>query len=624
MRESQRRRDPSGSRGLEQLVDIAIEKDATWRQARSSLDHGNKESNRLSKAVAQKKKQNEDATEEQAAAKQQEERVRQLERDEAAAERELNEALGKIGNFVHDSVPVSEDENNNEVLHRWNGIGQQQEQRSNTRELYNHVDLVRLLDIVELDKGGEVAGSRGYFLRGYGTLLNHALVTYAMQFLARRGFEPMQTPYFLTKECMSECAQLEDFDEQLYRVSGEGEDKYLVATSEQSLCSLLRRTRLGEADVPKRICGYSSCFRKEVGSHGKDTLGIFRVHQFEKVEQFVAAKPEKDQSWDVLSELVYNAEELYQSLGIPYRVVNIVSGELNDSAAKKLDLEGWFPAGKAYRELVSASNCTDFQARSLGARYGEPRRGFENKPRYVHLLNATAIATTRAICALLENHQDLQHQGVHVPSELIPAMGGISFLPFVKALDKKGRVTSRDTSHSFRLPGTRVPNEPGVALFVPSEKQSVSDPHAEAARRLVSMLGSGAHMRLVPEPPNGYSTARLLAFDHASGRSFAQSAIPILRMIAKDASRLYPERVTDIARTEAWLQRLGRNDGAPSSDVAHEVMEAVERVQFLGGKLATIADILAASHLRCLHSQDLQFTSTASKWLDKLNTLKPH
>jgi seryl-tRNA synthetase len=632
VRESQRRRDPNNSRGLQKLVDDAISKDSAWRQARSHLDAANQESNRLSRAVASAKKSGEDASDYQVQAKAQEEHVRSLQHDHASRERELHDALSKIGNLVHDSVPVSADEDDNEVVHRWNGnandphlppsASSQQSQKH--RGLYNHVDLVRLLDIVELDKGGEVAGSRGYFLRGYGTLLNHALVTFTMHFLAKHGFEPYQTPYFLTKECMSECAQLEDFDEQLYRVSGEGDDKYLVATSEQSLCSMLRRTRLQPNDVPKRMCGYSSCFRKEVGSHGKDTLGIFRVHQFEKVEQFVASSPENDQSWHILTELVQNAEQIYMSLAIPYRVVNIVSGELNDSAAKKLDLEGWFPAGKSYRELVSASNCTDFQARRLGTRFGEPRRGFENKPRYAHLLNATAIATTRAICAILENHQDLDNQGVHIPTELVPAMGGVNFLPFVKALDKKGRVVERDTCHTFRLPGTRVPSEPNLELYVPSENDSyASDPQAKALRWLVSMLGAGPNMRRVPKPSNASLCHKAVVFDRTEGRVVASSALPVMRMIAKRAARLYPERPAEVARTEHWMQKLGRNDGFPSDEGVREVIHAVEDVQFLGGKLASIADILAASHLHCCSSEHVGASNAATKWLDKLNTLKP-
>ena len=202
-----------------------------------------------------------------------------LEEEEKAAEALTNATLLKLGNIVHDSVHVDNDEDHNPVVRTW-GEPRQEE------KLPNHVDLVAMLDIADLDKGVEVAGGRGYYLKGTGALLNLALINYALGFLVKRGFCPVQTPFFMRKECMAECAQLEEFDDQLYKVSGEGEEKYLIATSEQTLCSMLRHRWISPKECPMRLAGYSTCFRKEVGSHGRDTLGIFRVHQFEKVEQF--------------------------------------------------------------------------------------------------------------------------------------------------------------------------------------------------------------------------------------------------------------------------------------------------------------------------------------------------
>ena len=187
-----------------------------------------------------------------------------------------------------------------------------------------------------------------------------------------------------------------------------------------------------------RFAGYSTCFRKEAGSHGRDTLGIFRVHQFEKVEQFVAVSPDGEDSWEEMERLLANSEAFYQSLGIPYHVVNIVSGELNDAAAKKYDLEAWFPSSKTFRELVSCSNCTDFQSRRLEVRCGAPSKGPEKKKSYVHLLNSTLTATERSLCCLIENWQT--PEGLVVPPALRPYMCGIEFVPFVKKLDKKGRL----------------------------------------------------------------------------------------------------------------------------------------------------------------------------------------
>lgn len=305
--------------------------------------------------------------------------------------------------------------------------------------LYNHVDLVQLLGIADLERGSAVAGSRGYYLLREGVLLNQALINWGLQWAMRQGYEPVQTPFFMQKGMMAECAQLSQFDEELYKVTGEGEEKYLIATSEQTLCALHRGAWLDAGALPRRLAGYSTCFRKEAGSHGRDTLGIFRVHQFEKVEQFVVTSPLDDASWTALDDMLACSEGFYASLGIPYRVVNIVSGELNAAAAKKYDLEAWFPASRTYRELCSASNCTDYQSRRLEVRHRSARGpAAEAKKEYVHMLNATLTATERTLCCVLENYQT--PDGVRVPDALKPFMAGIDFIPFRKALDAKGKV----------------------------------------------------------------------------------------------------------------------------------------------------------------------------------------
>jgi len=218
----------------------------------------------------------------------------------------------------------------------------------------------------------------------------------------------------MNKKYMRGAAELSDFEETLYKL--EGEDSYLIATSEQTLASLHSEEVLDEKELPLKYCGISTCFRKEAGSHGKDTKGIFRVHQFEKVEQFVFCKP--DQSWKIFEELIKNIEEIYQELKIPYRIVNIASGELNDNAAKKYDLEAWFPAQGKYRELGSCSNCTDFQARKLNIKFGK----YGGKKEFVHTLNSTAIATERTISCILENYQQ-KDGSIIVPSVLRKFVG---------------------------------------------------------------------------------------------------------------------------------------------------------------------------------------------------------
>ncbi|KAG0473497.1 hypothetical protein HPP92_015354 [Vanilla planifolia] len=294
-------------------------------------------------------------------------------------------------------------------------------------KIRNHVELVEKLGIADLKKGANVAGGRGYYLKGDGVLLNIALINFGLAFLRKKKYEPLQTPFFMRKDIMAKCAQLAQFDEELYKVTGEGDDKYLIATSEQPLCSYHLEERIYPTSLPIRYAGYSTCFRKEAGSHGRDTLGIFRVHQFEKVEQFCITSPNDNESWQMHEEMLNNSEEFYQELKIPYQIVSIVSGALNDAAAKKYDLEGWFPASKTYRELVSCSNCTDYQSRRLGIGYGQKKNDEQSK-QFVHMLNSTLTATERTICCILENHQ--KDDGVEIPEALRPYMCGIGFLPF--------------------------------------------------------------------------------------------------------------------------------------------------------------------------------------------------
>ncbi|GJN39139.1 hypothetical protein PR202_gb28238 [Eleusine coracana subsp. coracana] len=239
----------------------------------------------------------------------------------------------------------------------------------------------------------------------------------------------MQPPSSMNKETMAKCAQLSQFDEELYKI--EGEDKYLIATSEQPLAACHMGERIYPNELPIRYAGYSTCHRKEAGAHGRDTAGIFRVHEFQKVEQFCITAPED--SWEMLEEMIKNAEDFYQELGLPYRVVSVVSGALNLAAAKKYDLEAWFPASQAYRELVSCSNCTDYQARRLEIRYGQ--KTDKGPQKFVHMLNSTLTATERTLCCIMENYQT--KDGVVVPKALRPYMDGIEFLPFTKTLDDK-------------------------------------------------------------------------------------------------------------------------------------------------------------------------------------------
>ncbi|CAL9003416.1 hypothetical protein GBA52_018673 [Prunus armeniaca] len=416
IRESQRRR----FKGVE-IVDEVIQLDKEWRQRQFELENLRKEFNKINKRVAQLRIAGEDATDVIKDTEENKRLAAEKEVEVREALTQLNSKLEVIGNLVHDSVPISNDEENNAVIRSWG------EKRMEPK-LKNHVELVELLGIADLKKGAEVAGGRGFYLKGAGVRLNQALINFGLDFLEKRGYTELQTPFFMRKDIMAKCAQLAQFDEELYKVTGEGDDKYLIATAEQPLCSYHIDDWIHPSQLPLRLyAGYSSCFRKEAGSHGRDTLGIFRVHQFEKVEQFCITSPDGSDSWEMHEEMIKNSEDFYKSLNLPYHVVAIVSGALNDAAAKKYDLEAWFPASQTYRELVSCSNCTDYQSRKLETRYGQKKSNEQTK-KYVHLLNSTLTATERTLCCILENYQ--REDGVDIPEVLQPFMGGKTFLPF--------------------------------------------------------------------------------------------------------------------------------------------------------------------------------------------------
>ncbi|OMO92142.1 hypothetical protein COLO4_17835 [Corchorus olitorius] len=428
IRESQRRRFANV-----EDVDAIIELDKIYRRLLYEVENMRREINKITKQVGQLKIAKQDASEPIA-------QVEQVKQSKAEKEVEVQEIwnalkskLEKIGNLVHDSVPVSNDEANNAVVRTWG------EKRLEPK-LKNHVELVELLGIADTKRGSDVAGGRGFYLKGAGVRLNQALINFGLDFLEKREYEALQTPFFMRKDVMAKCAQLAQFDEELYKVTGEGDDKYLIATAEQPLCAYHLDDWIHPSKLPIRYAGYSSCFRKEAGSHGRDTLGIFRVHQFEKIEQFCITSPNDNDSWDMHEEMIKNSEDFYQMLKLPYQIVAIVSGALNDAAAKKYDLEAWFPASQTYRELVSCSNCTDYQSRRLEIRYGQKKNNEQTK-QYVHMLNSTLTATERTLCCILENYQ--KEDGVEVPEVLQPYMGGKTFLPFKTkpAAEAKGKKT---------------------------------------------------------------------------------------------------------------------------------------------------------------------------------------
>ncbi|KAK8149503.1 Cytosolic seryl-tRNA synthetase [Beauveria asiatica] len=426
IRESQRRRFAD-----EAVVDEVIALFEDHRKTQYNATQTSSKINEVQKLIGTKKKAKEDATD-LLRQKIELEKEKKLTVESAVQkEKNLRTKIKTIGNIVDDSVPISNSEDNNAVQRTWAPEGVTVEKRN----VLSHHDVLLRLDGYDPDRGVKVVGHRGYFLRQWGVFLNQALINYGLEFLSQRGYCPLQAPQFMLKDYMAKTAQLDDFDEQLYKVvdGDEANDKYLIATSEQPISAFHADEWLIAKDLPIKYAGYSTCYRREAGSHGRDAWGIYRVHQFEKVEQFVLTDPEK--SWEAFEEMIGVSEEFYQTLGLPYQVIAIVSGALNNAAAKKLDLEAWFPHQGEYKELVSCSNCTDYQSRALDIRFGAKTQT-DAKKKYVHCLNSTLCATTRTLCCVLENYQT--DDGLRVPEPLRKYLPGApEFIPFSRDLPKE-------------------------------------------------------------------------------------------------------------------------------------------------------------------------------------------
>ena len=336
-------------------------------------------------------------------------------------ESRLNELLEKIHwyllrlpNLMHPSVPYGKDESGNVQVRKWG------RQKKPAFELSAHGELAEKLRGADFEAAAETSGRGFYYLKGPLALLNRALINLAITHLVKKGFTFIEPPLLINKKVVEGVTDYEFFENMIYKI--ENEDLHLIGTSEHPLMGMFMNTTVKEEDLPLKLVSYSPCFRKEIGSHGIDERGFFRVHQFHKVEQVVLCTPQ--QSEKLHEEITKNAEELMKILKLPYRIVNICTGDLGIVASKKYDLELWMPRQKKYKEAGSSSNCTDYQARRLNIRYGIP--GAPKNP-LVHSLNNTAIATSRVIIAILENYQK-KDGSVEVPAALQPYMGRIKTL----------------------------------------------------------------------------------------------------------------------------------------------------------------------------------------------------
>jgi seryl-tRNA synthetase len=403
-----RRSNPENSEMLTKLISF----DKNWRQLLTQLNKVRHKRKLLTRKIAELKKKKENVDTLISDAKKNDLEIKFFEKKVNDLKDKVQAYLMHIPNLLHESVPLGKDESENVAIRTFGKKPQFQ------FPINNHITLGLSLDILDIERASKVAGARFFYLKKEGVLLDMALINFALQELVKKGYEPIGPPLLMRRKPYEGVLALDDFEKDLYKI--ENEDLYLIATSEHPMAAMFMDEVLKSEDLPIKFVGISTNFRKEAGAHGKDTRGIFRTHQFNKVEQFVFCKPED--SWKIHESLIQNAEELVQKLNLPYRVVNVCTGDIGTVAAKKYDIEVWMPAQNAYKEIISCSNCTDYQARRLNIKYREK----EGKPpkEFVHTLNSTALATGRTIVAILENYQ--QRDGsVIIPESLRKFMNGI-------------------------------------------------------------------------------------------------------------------------------------------------------------------------------------------------------
>ncbi|MEK6894455.1 MAG: serine--tRNA ligase [Nanoarchaeota archaeon] len=395
------------------LVDEALLKDKKWRELKGDVDNLRAERNKLSKAVGDAKKAGKDTKKILNEAGEIPEKIEALEKKMYSLEEELAIILSRIPNMMHESVAIGKDDCDNVSMRK---IGKPKDFNF---EVKNHAEIAESIGVADFDASSKTSGNGFYYLQGDLALLNQALIRFAIDKLVSKGFTYVETPLMLRGNVMSNVTDLNDMKNQIYKM--DEEDLYLIGTSEHSMIGRYIDTILTEKQLPMKFASYSMCFRKEIGSHGIDEKGLYRSHQFNKVEMVVICKPED--SMKFYEEIQAVTIEIFRDLDIPIRILGICSGDLGDLKHVQVDIEAWSPRKKSYFEVGSCSNLTDAQARKLKIRV-DPG----NKDKYVpHTLNNTAIATSRAMVAILENYQQ-KDGSVEIPKVLLPYMHGKKFL----------------------------------------------------------------------------------------------------------------------------------------------------------------------------------------------------
>ncbi len=392
------------ARSVEFDLDSLIESDKKRREFIIKTDELRKKKNQVSLQISEKKKSGESISEFLAEMKNVSTQLAELESIQEKVEGEYAKLAYTIPNLIDESVPIGEGESANKELRKWGTVPQFD------FNIQDHVDLSNNLDLVDLERAAKVSGARFYYLRNELVRLNQALINFALDFLTEKNYSLVQPPYLINRKSMEGVIIAEDFKDVIYEIKGE--DLYLIGTSEHAMAAMHSDEIIDGKLLPIRYAGISSCFRKEAGAHGKDQKGIFRVHQFDKVEQFVFSRPEDSKNEH--ERMIQVAEEFYQKLEIPHKVMLLSSEDMGKVSAKTYDIEAWMAGQNAYREIVSCSNCLDYQARRLKIRF---RDKTNEDTQFLHTLNSTLVATSRVLVSIIENFQTKDGH-INVPKAL--------------------------------------------------------------------------------------------------------------------------------------------------------------------------------------------------------------
>jgi seryl-tRNA synthetase len=373
------------------LVDEVKKIDEEWRKLKFKEDSLRNERNKISEQINKLKKQGKNAVQEIKKAKEIPAKIEKLQEKRKKTEDEIKKIMYQIPNIIHKSVPIGKDESENVEIRRWG------KQKRFSFPVKSHVELTENLGLANFDASAKVSGKGFYYLKNELALLNQALIRFGIDFMKRKGYEYIETPLMLNEKSVYASMDKQAIEESVYSIKGE--DLNLIGTAEQSLLAMHSGDTISESDLPKKYFSYSMCFRKEIGAHGINEKGLWRTHQFNKIEQFIFCKPEDSEK--LYDELLKNSEEILRELELPYRVLQLCTGDMADWKYQSADLEVWRTTTKSYGEVISLTNCSDYQARKLNIRCVDKK----GNRRVLHTLNDTAIATSRIMVAILENNQ---------------------------------------------------------------------------------------------------------------------------------------------------------------------------------------------------------------------------